>query len=268
MQQQSRALAVFGGIGIVAVFAILVVIPRITRGEPGVAGLPTVPRELPRETGGPPRAVPYSFSFPSLSKTQIAFVFAGEIWTVPREGGTARRLVGGQLNNTRPLFSPDGSQIAYTGVLDNNADVYVVAATGGEPRRLTYHPGGDIALGWSPDGSKIIFTSTRATERDLGQLWTVPAAGGPAELVPPATPPRTRRMASASRTSRSFSGSRRGSTIAAARPRRSGSRISRRRTSRSCRARTRTSTSRCGATITRCTSRRIARARRRCTSPT
>ena len=75
---------------------------------------------------------------------------------------------------------------AYTGRQDGNVDVYVIDAAGGEPLRLTYHPAPDIALGWSPDGARVIFSSTRATDRDLTQLYTVPVGGGlPAELPLP-----------------------------------------------------------------------------------
>jgi len=91
----------------VALFTILVVVPRWTRAAPGVAGLPSVTRDVPatRELVGAPGVTPHSFAYPTLSKTQIAFTFGGEVWIVPREGGTARRLVTGQLSNHRPLFA-------------------------------------------------------------------------------------------------------------------------------------------------------------------
>jgi tricorn protease len=121
---------------------------------------------------------------PSVSATRIAFAFAGEIWTVPREGGEATRLVSGQLRNRRPVFSPDGSSIAFTGTYDENEDVYVVAAGGGEPRRLTHHPGPDVAMGFTPDGRRVVFGSMRRSPRDLPKLFTVPVGGGPAEELP------------------------------------------------------------------------------------
>jgi len=77
---------------------------------------------------------------PTLSATQIAFVYAGDLWIVPREGGVATRLTSGVGTVSRPFFSPDGNEIAFTGDYNGNADVYVIPAQGGEPRRLTYHP--------------------------------------------------------------------------------------------------------------------------------
>ncbi|HEX5422647.1 MAG TPA: PDZ domain-containing protein [Candidatus Acidoferrales bacterium] len=121
---------------------------------------------------------------PTLSKTQIAFVYGGDIWTVPREGGDAHRLVTGTDLETGPIFSPDGSMVAFSGNYDGNVDVYVVPSTGGEPRRLTYHPGPDIALGWTPDGKSILFQSSRTSDNDPHHLFTVPVTGGLAAQLP------------------------------------------------------------------------------------
>lgn len=95
---------------------------------------------------------------PALSQTQIVFVFAGDLWSVPRTGGDARRLTTGSGVESNPSFSPDGNWIAFTGQYDGNTDVFVVAAQGGVPRRLTWHPDADIALGWTRDGKKVLFS--------------------------------------------------------------------------------------------------------------
>jgi tricorn protease len=120
---------------------------------------------------------PLLLQSPTLSKTQIAFAFGGDIWIVNRAGGDARRLVTGSGLLSGPHFSPDGSMIAYTGNYDGNLDVYVVAAEGGQPRRLTYHPGPDIAVGWTPDGKSILFVSHRLSYSDSDQLFTIPIDG-------------------------------------------------------------------------------------------
>ncbi len=127
---------------------------------------------------------PLLLQHPSLSATAVAFDYAGEIWTVPRTGGRAERLVTGQGQLSGPIFSPDGTRIAYTGRYDGNTDVYVVDAHGGEPRRLTWHPGADVALAWTPDGKSILFRSPAKSPRDLDQLYVVPAEGGPARELP------------------------------------------------------------------------------------
>ncbi len=117
---------------------------------------------------------------PTVSATQIAFVYANNIWAVERAGGRARRLTSFQGQTTNPHFSPDGRWIAFSGDYAGNTDVYVIPAEGGEPKRLTWHPGGDSVQGWTHDGKAIMFASSRATWAPSGapRFWTVPAEGG------------------------------------------------------------------------------------------
>lgn len=123
---------------------------------------------------------------PTLSKTLICFTFAGDLWTVSREGGDARRLTTGAGIETSPIFSPDGSTIAFTGQYEGNTDVYTVPAAGGVPKRLTTYPGTDLVVGWTPDGKKIIFASARYSYSAFFRLFTMPASGGfPTEIALP-----------------------------------------------------------------------------------
>ena len=122
---------------------------------------------------------PLLLRFPTISKSQIVFNYAGDLWTVSRDGGEARRLTAGIGIETLPYFSPDGTMIAFTGEYDGNRDVYVVAATGGVPRRLTYHPADEFVAGWTPDGKKIVFGCWGSSFMHFeDQLYTVPVEGG------------------------------------------------------------------------------------------
>jgi len=122
---------------------------------------------------------------PAVSRTQIAFVFAGDLWIVSRDGGEARRLTSGIGTETSPMFSPDGSQIAFTGEYDGNVDVFLVSSSGGIPRRLTYHPGADQAVGWTPDGKQVLFSSGRQSDSGrTGQLFTIPVDGEFPAMLP------------------------------------------------------------------------------------
>src|SRR5215468_4646409 len=98
---------------------------------------------------------------PAFNGSQIVFSYAGDLWIVSREGGAAKHLTTGVGEENNPMFSPDGTMIAFTGEYDGNTDVYVVPATGGVPRRLTWHPGADLVSGWTNDGKRILFSSTR-----------------------------------------------------------------------------------------------------------
>jgi tricorn protease len=117
---------------------------------------------------------------PTVSSTQIGFAYANNIWVVPRNGGSARRLTSFQGQTANPHFSPDGRWIAFSGEYAGNFDVYIVAADGGEPKRLTWHPGADMVEGWTPDGKSILFSSTRASWAPSGapRFWTVSSEGG------------------------------------------------------------------------------------------
>jgi tricorn protease len=156
---------------------------------------------------------------PAMSKTQIVFEYGGELWSVPRTGGAAHVLASGVDLLSDPIFSPDGSQIAFSGTYDKNTDVYVVSATGGQPRRLTYHPDPDVVLGWTPDGKNVLFSSRRYSYSDPKQLFTVPTTGGfPTELPLPSG-----EMEATSPTFRVSSGSRSGRATRAASTPKSGS---------------------------------------------
>jgi tricorn protease len=75
--------------------------------------------------------------FPTTNGTQIVFCYAGELYTVGKDGGTARRLTSGPGYTSFARFSPDGTQIAFTSEYDGNREVYVMPAEGGTPKRLT-----------------------------------------------------------------------------------------------------------------------------------
>src|SRR5213596_3854071 len=76
--------------------------------------------------------------FPATNDRQIVFCYAGELYTVPKDGGTARRLTSGPGYSSFPRFSPDGTQLAFTSQYDGNTEVYLMPADGGLPRRLTF----------------------------------------------------------------------------------------------------------------------------------
>ena len=131
---------------------------------------------------------------PAVSRELVAFEYGGDLWTVPRSGGQARRLTSTPNAEIDPRFSPDGSRLAFTATVGGNTDVYVVPVAGGEPTRLTFHPGMDAARGWSPDGSRVLFASTRETVPVPGlpsifRLWSVAvAANGAVTAVPEVLP--------------------------------------------------------------------------------
>src|SRR5687767_9495214 len=122
---------------------------------------------------------------PTVSRDQIAFAYASDLWVVGRAGGVARRLTATPNVDVGPKFSPDGAQIAFSSTVGGNTDVYVVPTAGGEPTRLTFHPGIDAAQGWTPDGRRVVFRSDRDTPpHSFFRLWSIAVTGGMPEALP------------------------------------------------------------------------------------
>lgn len=122
---------------------------------------------------------------PDVSETQVAFVYAGDIWVAPKTGGTAHRLSSPKGTEAFPRFSPDGSEIAFSGNYDGNEDLYVMPAAGGQPRRVTHHPDDDRMLGWLPERGEILFASRmKSGRRRFRQLYRVDKDGGLPQQLP------------------------------------------------------------------------------------
>ena len=137
--------------------------------------------------------------FPAIHGDTIVFTYAGNLYSVPAKGGTARRLTSHDGFEMFARFSPDGKSLAFTGQYDGNTEVYLMPAEGGVPKRLTYTAtlGRDdvadrmgpnnIVMGWKHDGKSILFRSRMRSFNDfIGQLYTVDVDGGlPQELPLP-----------------------------------------------------------------------------------
>ena len=133
--------------------------------------------------------------FPAISGDRIVFTYGGDLWSTPFTGGTAVRLTAHPGVELFAKFSPDGRTLAFTGQYDGDEQVYVMPSGGGPPKQLTWYPArGPLAerwgydhqvYGWSPDGQRVLFRSSRDSwALPIAKLYTVSAAGGPAEPLP------------------------------------------------------------------------------------
>jgi tricorn protease len=112
----------------------------------------------------------------TVNQTHIAFQYAGDIWAVERGGGEARRLTTDPAEESYPIYSPDGSQLAFSRQIGGAWKLFVMPAAGGEARQLTYIPEDDLVMGWTPDGKSILFQSHRE-EEGLFRLYTMATDG-------------------------------------------------------------------------------------------
>jgi tricorn protease len=76
----------------------------------------------------------------TINQTHIVFSYAGDLWIVERAGGEARRLTETPADEGGPVFSPDGTWLAFSRQIGGDYDVFIMPASGGEARRLTYMP--------------------------------------------------------------------------------------------------------------------------------
>lgn len=125
------------------------------------------------------------FRFPDVSKSQIIFSYANDIWIMPKEGGMAVKLSSPAGIEVMPKFSPDGKQVAFGAMYDGNRDIYTIPSTGGIPQRLTSHSYSDRVVDWTNDGRNILFASGRESGKArFSQFYTVPASGGAETKLP------------------------------------------------------------------------------------
>ncbi len=128
--------------------------------------------------------------FPQPYGDRIVFVADGNVWSVPKSGGTAVRLTSAPGQDMFPRVSPDGKWIAYTEAGKAGTDIWVIPAVGGAARRLTYDPateagtGGrhgpdNMVLTWTPDSQSVVYLSKHDQWNGwIQNLYEVPVAGG------------------------------------------------------------------------------------------
>jgi tricorn protease len=134
--------------------------------------------------------------FPAIYDDQVVFTYAGDLYTVVKEGGIARKLTNDEGYEMFARFSPDGQFIAFTGQYDGNTEVYLMPAEGGVPKRVTYTATLDrddisdrmgpnnIVMTWK-DNEQIIYRSRKKSFNSfIGQLFMVNMNGGLSEQLP------------------------------------------------------------------------------------
>jgi Tol biopolymer transport system component len=88
---------------------------------------------------------------------------------------TPRNLTQHAGHEHDPVWSPDGTRIAFVSDRDHNPEIYVMDQNGDNLHNLSTNPVIDDTPIWSPDGAQIVFRSDR---EDSQRLYTVDASGG------------------------------------------------------------------------------------------
>lgn len=127
----------------------------------------------------PPQGKP-ALSEPGISPDgkEIAFVSGADIWTVPVTGGNARLLISHPAIESRPLYSPDGTKLAFGSTRTGAGDVYVLTFATSDLRRLTYDDSNEQPTGWSHDGRWVYFQTTGHNISGMNDIYRVSVDGG------------------------------------------------------------------------------------------
>ena len=112
------------------------------------------------------------------NRAEVAFVSGGDIWAAPLAGGEAHLLVSHQANETRPMYSPDGTRLAFVSSRTGNGDIYVLNFATGVQKRITFDDGPEVLDGWSRDGKWLYFSSTAQDIAGMNDIFRVSAEGG------------------------------------------------------------------------------------------
>ena len=114
----------------------------------------------------------------------IAFTYKGDIFTVPVTGGEARQITSNSAFDTNPVWSPDGSRIAFASYRLGGADVFIVGREGGEPKRLTTHSAKEVPVAFLDDNTVLYSASIQPSAESMqfpsgfSQVYAVSIDGG------------------------------------------------------------------------------------------
>lgn len=103
---------------------------------------------------------------PQFSPTDDEIVFSvtrpngfSNLW-VSTETGSPRRLTEGDTTDDYPTWSPDGNEIVFASLRDDNSNwrLYRMAADGGEPEEVGPSDGESVYPDWAPDSDRVVFS--------------------------------------------------------------------------------------------------------------
>jgi tricorn protease len=136
---------------------------------------------------------PLWLRYPAISPDgrTLLFEYKGDIWSVPSAGGNAIPLTLSESYEFAPVWSHEGTSVAFASDRYGNFDVFVMPASGGEARRLTWHSAREIPSSFTADDKAVLFSATRQDMAShaqfpsggMSELYSVPATGGRVSLV-------------------------------------------------------------------------------------
>ncbi len=98
-----------------------------------------------------------------------------DIYVKKVEGQTVTRLTADGANSIQPVFSPDGTFVAFSSDRNGHWDIFVMTADGQKPFQLTNGLSHEVHPSWSPDGSRICYSAYNDRSSQW-EIWVVEVA--------------------------------------------------------------------------------------------
>ena len=136
-------------------------------------------------------AAPGYYREPVLHNDQLIFNAEGDLWSVDlntKNGGQfgATRLTTQRAEETQPVISPDGTQLAFVANYEGTTEVYIKPVSGGVAKRATFENAAVKLHQWTTSGALLYSTNShtgpansyvlKLLEPDSGKVTTLPLA--------------------------------------------------------------------------------------------
>lgn len=124
------------------------------------------------------------YLFPTIAGENVVFVSEDDLWTVPADGGIARRLTSNLAQASRPFLSTDGKYLAFVGREEGQSEIYIMPGMGGQAHRMTFM-GSSLChtAGWTTDNKLIFASNAFQPVPELLHLYTLDPDGGQSQLI-------------------------------------------------------------------------------------
>ncbi len=112
---------------------------------------------------------------------EVVFDLLGDIYTIPIEGGEAKRIASGMAWQMQPRYSPDGTKIAFTSDANGGDNLWVMDRDGGNAKAVTKETFRLVnSPAWTPDGQWLAVHKHFTQRRSLGagEIWLYHKSGG------------------------------------------------------------------------------------------
>ncbi len=119
-------------------------------------------------------------SQPTVSKNNIAFISEDDLWLVEKDGGNATRLTNTTGVCSQPMFSPDGTKIAYSSLDEGHKEVFILDLSNFETERLTYLASNTYVTHWVSN-EKLIINTIAYNPHMCGEMFKISVTGGQPE---------------------------------------------------------------------------------------